>query len=85
MTFWTLEGHPLDGSTTSLTLCDRHALEATNAAMATSGGEGFGDMGKAALVLEALLATVGDSLDIAVSDLGTCGECEWVAQYGGVA
>lgn len=69
MAFWTL-------TDVGVTLCEDHALEATNVACHIAGKtEPFSSMSEAVLILSALLSTTGGSLDIESSDEGICLDC----------
>lgn len=76
MTFWTLGSH--DGFD-AVTLCEKHALEATNLPCALFGLGPYATMAEAALELEAVTAVFGQgvtSFDFTSSEDGECGACE---------
>lgn len=79
MTYWTLPGGPgLDPET----LCDDHALFATNLACAMYGLGPFWSMVEASVVLNALMNTHGESgLDLTSSETGECGTCAAIALF----
>lgn len=69
MAFWTLDD-------IGVTLCEDHALEATNVACHIGGSPGdFDSMAEAALILSAMLASTGTDLPITSSEEGTCMDC----------
>ena len=77
MTYWTMLA---DEAFPEVTLCDHHALEATNIALAMVGHRTYESMSTAALELETEFATFGGNSPIHIgfleTDEGTCGECE---------
>lgn len=77
MTYWTLgesDGLP------AVTLCDKHALEATNLPCALFGLGPYENMEQAALELEAITAIFGQGatggFDFSSSEEGECGACD---------
>lgn len=82
MTFWTL---PEDEVGPAVTLCEAHALEATNIGAPFFGfSEPFTSMQEAASMLDAAVAMFGNGkvteIGFTSSELGKCDECE--AQRG---
>lgn len=59
-----------------VTLCEEHALSATNFAQAMVGEDGFGSMAEACAILSAMTATAGFDLGLTSSETGVCGQCE---------
>lgn len=81
MDFWTMgeaDGLP------AVTLCEPHALEATNIGARVWGVGPFDTMGEAAAVLEAMTAAFGQGqvtgFDFHVDQTGPCQECVWQAE-----
>lgn len=76
MTYWTLgesDGLP------AVTLCEKHALEATNLPCALFGLGPYENMEQAALELEAITAIFGQGatgFDFSTSEEGHCDACE---------
>lgn len=78
MSYWTLPG---DWTGPEVTLCERHALEATNISSRIMGmaPEPFTSMEEAAVVMNAYVAAFGNGgpgFQFVVTDLGWCGECQ---------
>lgn len=70
--YWTMGGTAKG----DVTLCEAHALEATNMGAAPH-DDRFESMEEAAAILSALAAMVGIApLDLRCSPDGACGECE---------
>lgn len=80
--FWSL---PLaDGDSPPVTLCEGHALEATNAAMGIVGEEEFPTMSAAALIMDSLLLINGkDTTGLTMSEEGVCEQCAWLVAREG--
>lgn len=77
MTFWTMDES--DGIP-AVTLCDDHALEATNVACTLFNMGPWASMGDAALELEAMSAVFGgEGFDFKSHEIGVCGDCEAIA------
>lgn len=72
--FWTMDDS--DGLP-EVTMCEEHALSATNYGMALSGDHGFGSMAEAYAILSGLAATVGLDLGMTSNEIGPCDQCEW--------
>jgi hypothetical protein len=78
-TYWTMGE---DGEFPAVTLCEEHALEATNIAASLWGMGPWDSMGLAALELETLTAIFGQGQEIVAgfgfttSEEGHCDECK---------
>ena len=59
-----------------VTLCEEHALSATNYAMWMVGEEGFGSMAEACVVLTASTALSGFDMGMTSNTVGPCDQCE---------
>jgi len=75
--FWTM---PEDDCLPAVTLCERHALEASNLGAPLFGfTEPFKTMQEAATMLDAMVATFGNgkvtSFNFQTSEIGHCDEC----------
>lgn len=82
-TYWTMgeaDGIP------SVTLCEDHALEATNIGSMLFGLGPWDSMSAAALELDTLTATFGHGeqigFDFTTDEVGPCGECEASTERG---
>lgn len=76
MSFWTMTA---DDMFPDVTLCDAHALEATNIAVTMMGHQPYQTMGEAALDLEATFAVFGLGMpapSFIETDDGECDECQ---------
>lgn len=72
--FWSMNVSAPEHS--EVTLCEEHALEATNVALAILGEQGFPTMQVAALVIDSLLAINGrEPMGFRASEEGFCGDC----------
>lgn len=64
-----------------VTLCEEHALSATNFGMALVGEHGFGSMAEASAIIGALCATAGTNLGMTSNEVGPCDQCEEDKRY----
>lgn len=77
--YWTMSGTAVG----DITLCERHALEATNIGAGDQTDEPFESMEEAVAVLNALAAMVNiEGLTITSSPTGECGECAATGECG---
>lgn len=78
--YWTLDEH--DGIP-AVTLCERHALEATNIPAGFFGLGPYKTMSEAALDLDMVVATFGGGtmpdFGFTTSETGHCGACDYEA------
>jgi hypothetical protein len=81
--FWTQAEDEVTGP--AVTLCDEHALYATNMACGIFGLGPFDSMEEASVVLEATAATFGrgDVVWFESSEIGHCAECERLRREAG--